>query len=325
MPPTDVLLMLIPAPLTIGLLALLIHSGRALSIAADIPNDRSLHHRPTPRIGGLVLIPAALGTGVLLMPASRPLLALALMLWLLSFLDDRHSLPVALRLGIHLATAAAAAWLLAPAHAAPWLLMLTLLIAWSANLFNFMDGSDGLAGGMALIGFAAYGLAAWPEAPALATLCGTLAAATAGFLVFNFPPARCFMGDAGSVPLGFLAATLGCWGMVENLWPAWFPALVFLPFLADATITLLRRIVTGQRFWQAHREHYYQRLIRMGWSHRRLALRAYGLMALCGAIALMLRAAPALAPPVLAASLVALALLLISIDRRWRNQGESCP
>lgn len=319
----DLLLMLMPALVTSGLLILLLSSGRALAIAADIPNSRSLHSQPVPRIGGLVLIPSALAAGAWLMPGAWPLVTLSLLLGLLSFLDDRRSLPVLTRLAGHLgASAVAAGWLLA--GEAWWLVLLgTLAIAWAANLFNFMDGADGLAGGMALIGFSAYGLAAWPQAPELAALCGSLAAAAAGFLMVNFPPARCFMGDAGSVPLGFLAAGLGCWGIQGGVWPLWFPALVFLPFLADGTVTLARRAGRGERVWQAHREHYYQRLVRMGWSHRRLAVVAYGLMAGCAAMALTLRqAVPARAWAGTAVVMGSFCILLLLIERRWRQQGE---
>ncbi|QDX81830.1 hypothetical protein B9N43_11560 [Denitratisoma sp. DHT3] len=316
----ELLLIPVPALLTAAALGFLLKSGRALAIAADIPNDRSLHSRPTPRIGGLVLLPAALACAAALMPAARGLLLLALALGLLSFADDRRSLPVMVRLAAHLGAAAVAAGLLL-AGADGWrVALLALVIAWCANLFNFMDGADGLAGGMALFGFGAYALAAWPQQPGLAAVCGSLAAASAGFLVFNFPPARCFMGDAGSVPLGFLAAVLGLWGVRLDLWPGWFPCLVFLPFLADATITLGRRALSGERVWQAHREHYYQRLVRMGWSHRRLAGAAYALMAGCAAAALALRqASPALLWPALGVCLGGFLALLGCVDRMWRR------
>ncbi len=117
-----------------------------------------------------------------------------------------------------------------------------LCIAWMANLYNFMDGSDGLAGGMALIGFSFYGVAAAAAGSTpFALLNFSIAAAAAAFLVFNFHPARIFMGDAGSVPLGFLAAALGILGWLRNDWTWWFPLLVFSPFIIDASVTLARR------------------------------------------------------------------------------------
>jgi UDP-N-acetylmuramyl pentapeptide phosphotransferase/UDP-N-acetylglucosamine-1-phosphate transferase len=95
------------------------------------------------------------------------------------------------------------------------------------------------------------------------------------------------MGDAGSIPLGFLAGALGLQGWHQGLWPLWFPLAVFAPFIADASVTLLRRLLRRERVWQAHRSHYYQRVILLGWSHRRTALAEYGLMAASGAAALL--------------------------------------
>ena len=251
------------------------------NVAFDQPNERSLHSIPTPRVGGIaifvVLIP-------LLFVASFPLLAvLAAILGTLSFLDDRHNLAVGLRFISHAIVAVTFAWLALPQLT--WLPMLGAIffLTWMMNLFNFMDGSDGLAGGMAVIGFGAYGAAAWlgqNESLSIAALC--VCGCAAGFLYFNFPPAKVFMGDVGSIPLGFLAGAMGLYGWYKALWPMWFPALVFSPFIVDATITLLRRFLGGEKIWQAHRSHYYQRLIRAGWSHRKTALASYVLMILCG-------------------------------------------
>jgi UDP-N-acetylmuramyl pentapeptide phosphotransferase/UDP-N-acetylglucosamine-1-phosphate transferase len=94
------------------------------------------------------------------------------------------------------------------------------------------------------------------------------------------------MGDAGSIPLGFLAGALGVQGALAGAWPAWFPLLVFSPFIVDATVTLARRIVRREPFWRAHRSHYYQRLVLAGWSHRRMALAGYALMCAGAAAAL---------------------------------------
>jgi UDP-N-acetylmuramyl pentapeptide phosphotransferase/UDP-N-acetylglucosamine-1-phosphate transferase len=134
---------------------------------------------------------------------------------------------------------------------------------------------------MALFGFAGYALAALtgpaPD-PGLGLASVGIAAAAAGFLTLNFHPARIFLGDAGSVPLGFFAGALGYWGWQRGVWPVWFPALVFSPFIADASVTLLRRLARGKKFWQAHREHYYQRMVRLGVGHARTALIWYLLM-----------------------------------------------
>jgi UDP-N-acetylmuramyl pentapeptide phosphotransferase/UDP-N-acetylglucosamine-1-phosphate transferase len=267
-------------------LKLLLASGLAARIAVDLPNERSLHAQPVPRIGGIVLVGIALAGGVLAEPALRPLLAIAAALALLSAWDDRHGLPVALRLAVHLVAAAGSVLLLLDGSP-PWALFVAaLLLAWMMNLYNFMDGSDGLAGGMALAGFGAFGIAAVDGGPGFAAACLCVAAAAAGFLLHNFHPARVFMGDAGSIPLGFLAGSLGLAGWVRGLWPVWFPLLVFSPFIVDASLTLTARLARGEKPWRAHREHVYQRMVAGGLGHRRTALAWYALMAACAASAL---------------------------------------
>jgi len=270
------------AALVAGLLLL----PAARRFALDAPNERSLHEHPVPRTGGIA-IAAGVGTACLLghaFPASIVLIAAALAV--VSLADDVMGLPTLLRLLLHLAAAAAvvAFELQVPALAA---ILLALAIAWTTNAYNFMDGSDGMAAGMAVVGFGAYSVAAQlAGAVPLSTLCASVAAAAAAFLPFNWHPARLFMGDAGSVPLGFLAGALGVAGWSDGIWPLWFPVLVFAPFLGDATLTLARRLWRRERVWQAHREHYYQRLVRLGFGHQRTALLEYAAMAMCAAIAL---------------------------------------
>lgn len=268
-------------------LRLLLSSGIAARIALDLPNERSLHAAPVPRIGGIVLVGVALVAAAFVAPALRPILLIAGVLALVSAWDDRHGLPVALRFAVHLAAAAGAVAVLQADVPVWWSVGLVLLLAWAMNLYNFMDGSDGLAGGMALLGFGALGAAAAGSAPgyALAALC--IAAAAGGFLWHNFHPARVFLGDAGSIPLGFLAGALGLAGWAQGLWPAWFPLLVFSPFVVDATLTLAARVLRGEKPWQAHREHAYQRMVAGGLGHRRTAFLWYALMAACAASALL--------------------------------------
>ena len=183
----------------------------------DHPNERSLHATPTPRIGGLgimagVLVAAAWLANAALLPVMLGAFALAAV----SVLDDVRGLPVRVRFLAHFV--AAAGCLLALGVTGWALLVGTLAVVWMTNLYNFMDGSDGLAGGMATIGFGALALAAWlGDAPGLAVFCASIAAAALAFLRFNFPPARVFMGDAGSIPLGFLAASLGILGAQQNV------------------------------------------------------------------------------------------------------------
>lgn len=315
---------IVPAVVAIAVIALLRASPLAARIV-DRPGERSLHAVATPRLGGIGLMAGALpllfleGTQEIRLVAGA-----ALFLALVSFVDDVKSLPVAVRLPCHLAAAAWAVGVAWPGSQSPDALAMALAvvavlaIAWMTNLFNFMDGADGLAGGMALIGFGALAFAAFRGGDAaLANASLALAAAAAGFLVFNFPPARVFMGDAGSVPLGFLVGALGWLGAVRGAFPGWFPLLVFSPFIVDATVTLARRVARSEPFLQAHRAHYYQRLVLGGWSHRKLAVAAWGLMAAVAASAIVaLGQRPFVQGAIIFLWAVAYVALLVTMDRR---------
>lgn len=304
----------------------LLSRGRAARIALDHPNQRSLHTTPIPRTGGLGVV-AGVAVGWAAVGGSLPaaLWGGAALLAALSFADDRYGLPTSVRFLAHIA---AAVWL-AAALGTGWNLWLWPLavaaIVWMTNLYNFMDGSDGLAGGMALFGFGFFAIAAAAHGhPDLALATLTVAAAALGFLAFNLPPARVFMGDAGSISLGFSAAGFGMLGTVRDVWPAWFPVLVFLPFIVDATVTLLRRGWRGEKVWHAHKEHYYQRLIRMGWSHRKTAFVEYALMGGSGSMALLAlsTSAPTAILIVVLWGTVLITLMWL-VDNRWREFQEN--
>ncbi len=256
--------------------------GRFANFALDEPNARSLHERPVPRTGGIAVL-----AGI---AAAAPFVAAAAVAW----------------------------YVLAPMHPVE-LALLALAVAWITNLYNFMDGSDGLAGGMAFIGFGAYALgAAFAGDVPLAVLCTAISMAAAAFLAHNFHPARIFLGDVGSIPLGFLAGGLGLVGWRDDVWPLWFPLLVFAPFIADATVTLFRRLARRERVWQAHRDHYYQRLVRMGFGHRGTAYIGYALMAACAAVALLARSrAPVVQWSAFLGGSAALGVLAVWVDIRW--------
>lgn len=307
------------APLVAGIataiiLALLLQ--RTTLLPLDHPNERSLHSQPTPRIGGLALLPGATLGWVAASGSSfdaRVLLGLAGILFALSLADDLKGLPVVLRLGAHLIVALCLSlWLLGPS---PLAVMAALAVAWMTNLYNFMDGANGLAGGMTAIGFAGFGFAVGDSSLSFA-----LAGAALGFLFFNFDPSRVFLGDAGSIPLGFLAGGVGLLGVVRGEWPWWFPLLVFSVFAVDASLTLARRLMRQEKVWNAHRDHYYQRLVRMGCSHRRLALFAYVLMTGSAASAvLLLHVEASIQLLGLVAWVLIYAALSGSIDRRWSS------
>lgn len=268
----------------------------------DRPNERSSHVAPTPRGGGIAVIGVSVAAWVALVvagmaPASTIVAALAaLVLALVSWFDDLRGLSPGVRLLAQFAAVAAGIWALP--HGAifqGWLppgldaAAGALVWVWFVNLFNFMDGIDGIDGseaaaigvGIALVGF----IDIWtydPNQPlahyvrvvgdlALTLSAVAIAAAAVGFLVWNWAPARIFLGDVGSIPLGYLLGFLLFQLAQRGQWQA---ALILpLYFLADASLTLLRRLLRGERVWQAHREHFYQRAVQRGLSHEAVVLR----------------------------------------------------
>lgn len=275
----------------------------------DYPNARSLHQSPTPRTGGLALL-AGVVVGLLpwlilsawfdhrLDVRLLALLGAAGLVGLVAFLDDwreqprrhrllAHSLAALtlILLGLRWNTLGLPGWDLPLPLWLVWPLSL-LFIVWMINLYNFMDGMDGFAASMAACGFgslAVLGVLGGDWAFVLPN--GLLVAASLGFLTVNFPPARLFMGDLGSSVLGLFAAGLSLWGAQQGLFPLWAAWLAFSPFIVDATWTLLNRALRGERVWEAHRTHHYQRLVLAGWSHRQTLMRALVLMLAAAACA----------------------------------------
>lgn len=278
--------------------------GRLLIL--DRPNERSLHTTPIPRTGGLAiwagcLLALAIGLALLGMRVELGwVFGAALPVGVVSFIDDRFRVSAGARLAVHFlgagllflggfglpAVSLPGLQLSLPAGVA--FLLTVLFVVWMTNLYNFMDGMDGLAGGMGVFGFGTLGLLGYTAGDAhFAALSWGIAAAAGGFLVLNFPPARIFMGDTGASVLGFMAAALSLWGQHAGLFPLWVAILVFSPFIVDATVTLLRRAIRKERVWEAHRSHYYQRLVRSGWGHRKTVLAEYGIMGLCAVSAVV--------------------------------------
>ncbi len=245
----------------------------------DLPNERSSHVRPTPRGGGLAVTPIILAGWLILaglglaLSGQLVVMAGALGLLLLSWQDDRRSLPARLRLLVHLAAVAAGLFAL-PDHQFVfqgllpfWAdrLLAAILWVWFLNLYNFMDGIDGITGVETLC--IAAGVILMSPAQAQGAV---VAGASLGFLLWNWHPAKIFLGDSGSVPLGYLLAWLLLRMAAQGLWA---PALI-LPayYLADATITISKRALRGEKIWQAHRQHFYQQAVRGGATHSRVAL-----------------------------------------------------
>lgn len=305
--------------------------SRIARYVLDQPNARSLHQNPVPRIGGLaILLPVMLAQFYWL--GISTVLVCLLMLTGISLLDDRFSLSASKRLFVHVLVAmmfvldcglisfnslpTLSAWLVA--------LLAVGCLVWMTNLYNFMDGSDGLAGGMAVFGFSAYAgllINAGQHEFAVLSICVVLC--SFAFLLFNFHPAKIFMGDSGSIPLGFLAGAIGLFGVLSAIWAWWFPMVVFAPFIVDASVTLIRRLLIGENIFQAHRSHYYQKVVQIGFGHRNTALVEYALMAGCSLLAVWIN----LVSPEnywYALSGLALVLLLLMqwVERRWSNYAK---
>jgi Fuc2NAc and GlcNAc transferase len=259
----------------------------------DRPNHRSSHKRPTPRGGGLGVVVAGALAGMVLALQSGWMLGLeitglSLVLAGIGLRDDIQPLPARVRLGVQ---AAVCGGFLLALGAMPrldmhlgfvlqgYVLWALLMLAgvWWTNLFNFMDGIDGIAGSQAvLMLLTGAGLAVWGRADLVADpawgLMVCIAAATVGFLVLNWPPARVFMGDVGSTYLAFMIFALALIS-VQAGWlnyAVW--AVLGAVFVTDATVTLLRRMLIGERWFEAHRSHAYQRLSRRWQSHRKVTL-----------------------------------------------------
>ena len=323
-PWTDVgVVAVVAAGVCAAILLVLLKTGLAWRLATDIPNDRSLHARPTPRVGGWGIVPVSVLAILIAAPSLWVTAAAAAFLAAVSQIDDRRGLPARVRFVAHL-IAVAGLVALNPAPV-PWWILATLsfLMLWLVNLYNFMDGADGLAGGMTLFGFSGYAVAALVSThplPELALASAAIAGAAIGFLLFNFHPARIFLGDAGSISTGFLAGALGYWGWLHGVWPIWFPVLVFSPFITDASITLTRRLLRGKKFWQAHREHYYQRMVRSGIGHAGTACVWYLVMVVGIMLAVYALDLPSIVQWSLVATwIVALCLMGVAVDFRWRR------
>jgi len=305
----------------------------ALSRAVlDIPNERSLHSAPTPRGGGIAIVVvvglthgACVAGGLLPLASGGAWGGAALLLAALGWADDRRPLPARTRLFIQLVIAfialaviTGAARIGAPWPAAAAVVIGSIAFVWFVNLYNFMDGADGLAAIQATVAAGTLGmLAAIDGDTGVAAVALALAGASAGFLRWNRAPARIFLGDVGSYFLGGYLGLLACHLLARGD-AIWHWLILLAPFITDASLTLARRILAGERWWAAHRTHAYQQLVTAGWSHARLA-RAF--LALC--LLLMLLAAgawrqPALAPwlALLAYGLTATIWAMILLQRR---------
>lgn len=309
----------------------------------DYPNHRSLHRRPIPRSGGVAILAGiaigtlaafgfnASGSAVLLM------LSIALSVGCISFLEDRHGVHLSLRITVHFLAALmlyslgysiasvelpGLSWMFSPSLA---FIVSILFVVWMINLYNFMDGMDGFASGMGIIGFGSFAMLGWQAGDAtFASASLLIASACLGFLVFNFPPAKIFLGDTGSSTLGFFVAGYSLWAAQANLFPLWVAGLIFSPFIIDATVTLGYRLLTGEKIWLPHKTHYYQKLVQRGWGHRRTLLAEYALMLGCsGSAILATRLAVSEQALLLTLWLLIYGLLMVGVHRIERRTTHS--
>ena len=252
----------------------------------DHPNARSSHEAPTPRGAGIAVVGALFAVwiviGVIEGSLGVPVVtisAIGMILAGVSLLDDLQGLGPAVRLTVH-TIAVAIALVLVPLPGPIFgglfpplvdLIMAGVLWVWFINLFNFMDGIDGIVGVETLaISIGLFVIARKLGLGEMSMLLSLSVGAVAlGFLRWNWHPAKIFLGDVGSIPLGFV---LGWMLLVLAANGAWGPALILpLYFFADATLTLLRRILKAERLWEAHREHFYQRAVDTGLRHDQIA------------------------------------------------------
>ncbi len=257
----------------------------------DIPNERSSHTKVVPRGGGLAIVVvflcALIATAVLdlITPQiAAGLLCSSLIVAVIGFIDDRLNVAVSIRIFAHVcatiillfslggAPAISFGWLVV---STPWVLNLlaTLYLVWMLNLYNFMDGIDGIAATESITVTLSVSVLLHLNGGAdFATITLTLAAAALGFLLWNWPPAKIFMGDTGSAYLGFMLAALSVTTEVLGLLDFWVWPILLGIFTVDATVTLLRRLIRGERIFEAHRSHAYQHAAQRLASHKRVTL-----------------------------------------------------
>ena len=333
----------VAGPVVIGAAAMLLTwwaTGFARSLAIrraifDVPNHRSSHTSPTPRGGGaaivltvLLAVVVAAIAGWLALSTAVALIGGGILVAFVGWLDDLHHVSAGWRAIAHLC---AAAWAIA------WLggienvrlghfggisgpvasIFAVIAIAWLINLYNFMDGIDGIAAVETIaVGASGAIILLLAGATGLAAVSASLAGAGAGFLVWNRMPARIFMGDVGSGFLGFAFATLALAAHKTAAISATVWVILLLVFIADATITLLRRIVHGDSWHVAHRLHAYQRLVQSGCTHARVVLYVAWLDLLLAGLALVVFTKPAFAWPALLAAVLVVIVAYLAVERR---------
>lgn len=265
----------------------------------DQPNSRSLHRELVPRTGGVAIVGSFLCALFVWAGWGGDIDALGLvvpgivLLSVIGLLDDWQHVKARWRLVVQTLAVTSLVvgvdYLLGQEIGTLLKVILISLGVWAVNLTNFVDGMDGLVGSQLVIGGLALSFIFY-QAGRLEYAAVTLIASGSvlGFLMFNlpFPRARIFMGDTGSTVLGFIWSGVSIVAVLEDVVLLWSALLIFSPIWVDATVTLLRRLLRGEKIWQAHREHYYQRLVLMGWGHTKTLYVEVALMVACAISAL---------------------------------------
>ncbi len=255
----------------------------------DVPNERSSHTVPTPRGGGIA-IALSFYIGLMwlyhinLVPENVALALLGgILIALVGWLDDLYSLSARWRALFHFISAI---WALYCLNGFPsvnvgvstlylgWIgsMLGVFGIVWSINFYNFMDGIDGLAGSEAVFVSLVAGILLFLIGSKLAFICLLLVPATLGFLIWNWPKAKIFMGDIGSGLLGYLFAVLAIASENQHALPMICWIILLAVFIFDTTFTLISRLKRRQALHMAHREHVYQKLVQKGFSHQKVTL-----------------------------------------------------
>jgi len=247
------------------------------------PGERQSHDIPTPAGGGLGIVFSIVVTSlglqfVLPLPGFwwQNMLPGIVLLTIIGWRDDKFHVSSLVRLSVQLAVSlwlVGFGWLEFSLIGVGWFACIVVAMVWMMNLYNFMDGSNGMAGFQGV--FAGLLLAVFFQAGeqhAMALLSLSVAAACVGFLPLNFPRARVFMGDVASVPLGFIFASLIVYGIQTGSLSLPLSLLIMSVFIVDATLTLFARVLSGEQWYTAHTQHVYQRLIIRGWSHRQVLI-----------------------------------------------------
>jgi len=257
----------------------------------DVPNERSSHLMPTPRGGGLsIVIPVLLCIGMLLFSEQLDRnIAIALGIGCffvasVGWIDDHQHIPANWRALFYAIAAVLAVYFLAESenfqsvfHYLPFGIVSSFLIViwiiWMTNLYNFMDGTDALAAIQTICAGIFTGVIFWQESQhGLATICFVIATSSCGFLFWNWPPAKIFLGDVGSCSLGFCFGVLAVIGAIQGSVPFSVFFILLSIFICDTTLTLLMRVFANEKWYQAHKSHAYQRLVQLGMSHKKLVI-----------------------------------------------------